>query len=167
MVTSTRCAQHYRIIASPNCSASWRSNKLALVFLSIPSLLIATGFLLLGAWPILPFAGLELLALGSSLYYVSWKLQYRHVITFSGDSVRIEKGCYAPRRSWQFPRRRTGLAISPEQHPWDGPGLCLHDSSDRVPVGDFLGRDEALKLAELLRREVRVSTHSAEHRQPF
>jgi uncharacterized membrane protein len=51
------------IVAKPNCSATWRSNQLVLLPLALPSLTIATAFALLGAWPILPFAGLELLAL--------------------------------------------------------------------------------------------------------
>ena len=77
------------IVAQPNCSATWRSNKLVLFALALPSLGAATGFALLGAWPVLPFAGLELLALGSALYYVNWKQHYRHVITLSDDSIRI------------------------------------------------------------------------------
>ena len=113
------------IIVQPNCSASWRNNQLVLIAISIPSLTFAIGFALLGAWPILPFAGLELLALGSALYYVNWKLQYRHVITLSDENVCIDKGFYMPRQSWKFPRQGTGLAIIPEQHPWDGPELSL------------------------------------------
>jgi uncharacterized membrane protein len=155
------------IIAKPNCSASWRANKLVLLALAVPSLGIATGFAMLGAWPILPFAGLELLAVGSALYYVNWKLQYRHVITLSEDSVRIDKGFYAPRQSWQFPRQGTGLAIVPEQHPWDGPGLSLQRTGESVSVGEFLNRDDSLKLADLLRREIRVGSHGSQGAKAF
>ncbi len=155
------------IVATPNCSASWRSNQLVLVALAVPSLTIATGFALLGAWPILPFAGLEILALGSALYYVNWKLQYRHVITLSDETVRVEKGHYVPKRSWQFVRQGTGLAITPELHPWEGPDLSLHDSRQSVVVGDFLNREDTLKLAELLRGEIRVGTHSARAKRQF
>ena len=155
------------IVAKPNCSASWRSNQLVILALAIPSLTIATVFTLRGAWPILPFAGLELLALGGALYYVNWKLQYRHVITLSDDSVRIEKGFYTPIKSWQFPRRGTGLAITPEKHPWEGPELSLHDRHESVSLGEFLNRDDSLKLLELLRKEIRVGTHSAHARRDF
>lgn len=148
------------IIAQPNCSASWRSNKLVLLALSIPSLGAATGLALMGAWPILPIAGLELLALGSALYYVNWKQQYRHVITLSDDTVCIDKGFYAPRQRWSFPRPGTGLAIVPERHPWDGPGLSLQGTGESVSIGEFLNRDDSLKLAALLRQEMRVGSHS-------
>jgi len=155
------------IIARPNRSASWRTNRLVLIALAVPSLTIATAFALLGAWPILPFAGLELLALGTALYYVSWKLEYRHVITVSDDSVRIDKGYYAPRDSWQFPRQGTGLAITPEKHPWEGPGLSVHDKHQSVVLGEFLNREDSLKLIALLRQEIRVGTHSGPGRRKF
>ena len=160
MVTSTRTASRLMIIAQPNRSASWRANKLALLALAVPSLIIAIGFTALGAWPILPLAGLELLALGSALYYVNWKLQYRHVITVSQDSVRIDKGFYTPKQSWMFPRQGTALTITPEQHPWDGPLMSLNGKGEYVSVGDFLNRDDSLKLVALLRQEFRVGTHS-------
>ena len=167
MVTETRTASRLMIVAKPNCSASWRSNQLALLAIAIPSLIIATAFAALGAWPILPFAGLELLALGGALYYVNWKLQYRHVITLSDDSVRIEKGHYIPKKSWLFPRQGTGLAIIPEKHPWEGTELAVHDNRESVTVGEFLNRDDSLALADLLRREIQVRTHSARGKRAF
>lgn len=167
MVTSTRTASRLRIIARPNCSASWRTNKLVLLMLAIPSLGVATGFALLGAWPILPLAGLELLALGCALYYVNWKLQYRHVITFSDEAVQIDKGFYAPRESWTFSRGETDLAITPERHPCEGPELCVHNRQQQVSIGEFLNREDCLKLAGLLRSELRLGTHSPRLEQHF
>ncbi len=148
------------IVAKPNQSASWRSNKLVLLALSVPSLGAAIGFALAGAWPILPFAGLELTALGASLYYVNWKLQYRHVITLGPDAVRIDKGFYLPRHSWTFARASTGLSIEPERHPWDAPGLSLQCAGERISVGEFLNRDDGLILLKHLRQELRVLGHS-------
>ncbi len=167
MVTSTRTRSRLLIVAQPNNSASWRSNLMVLLGLAVPSLGIAIGFALVGAWPILPFAGLELLALGSALYYVCWKLQYRHVITVSDDSVRIDKGYYHPRQSWQFPRQGTGLAITPERHPWEAPELALHDSHEQVSVGEFLNREDSLKLVTLLQEEIRTGTHSTREKRSF
>ncbi len=167
MVTTTRTASRLMIVAKPNQSATWRTNLLVLLALAVPSLGIAIGFALLGAWPILPFAGLELLCLGSALYYVNWKLQYRHVITLSEDEVRIDKGFYLPSRSWQFSRQGTGLAVTPEKHPWDGPELSLHDRHESVTLGEFLNRDDSLKLLGLLREEIRIGSHSGKEQRHF
>lgn len=155
------------IIARPNRSSSWRGNQLALLALAIPSIGVAAGFAMLGAWPILPLAGLELTALGSALYYVNWKLQYRHVITLSDDSVSVDKGFLAPVQSWTFPRQATDLAIVPERHPWEGPELALRGTGESVSVGEFLNREDSLKLAALLRKEMRVGSHSARGSREF
>jgi uncharacterized membrane protein len=160
MVTSTRTASRLRIIARPNCSASWRSNQLVLLLLAIPSLTVAGAFALIGAWPILPIMGLELAGLAAALYYVSWKLQYRQVITLEPNAVRIDKGYYTPQESWVFRRDESALDILAEPHPWDGPELCLHDKQCQVAVGEFLNREECLQLAGLLRQELRVGTDS-------
>lgn len=156
MVSSDRDTHCLTIIARPNRSATWRANKLVLLALAVPSLGFAVGFALAGAWPIIPFAGLELLALGSALYLVNWKLQYRHVITISERRVCVEKGYYLPRQSWHFERDDTALSIEREQHPWDGPRISLHDRNERVSVGEFLNREECLELLRLLRGELRV-----------
>ena len=66
MVSSSRTATRLMIIARPNQSATWNTNVLVLLVLSVPVLGIAAAFALLGAWLILPFAGLELLALALS-----------------------------------------------------------------------------------------------------
>jgi len=167
VVTSTRTASRLMIVARPNQSATWRANLMLLVALSIPSLGIAIVFALQGAWPILPFTGLELLALGCALYYVNWKLHYRHVITLSENSVRIDKGHFAPRQSWHFQRRDTGLSITTTDDGRYGPEVCLHDHNDKVVLGDFLGREDCLALVELLRGEIRVRAESRRKEQGF
>lgn len=167
MVTSSRTSNKLMIVAKPNQSASWRSNVYVLLALSVPSLGAAIGFTLAGAWPILPFAGLEMLALGCALYYANWKLQYRHVITVSEDSIRIDKGHYHPRQSWQFARDRSGLTVIPEKHPWDSPELAVHDREQSVSVGEFLNREDGLALLALLRKEIRVDSYSPREGRKF
>jgi uncharacterized membrane protein len=148
------------IIARPNQSASWGANVLLLLILAIPILGIAVVFALLGAWLILPFAGLELLALGVALYRVNCKQQYCQVITVSGDSVCIDKGYRTPQQHWQLARHHSGLTVTEQQHPCDGPLLCVHDHHASVPLGEFLNREDSLKLLQLLKQEIRVRAHS-------
>jgi uncharacterized membrane protein len=155
------------IVARPNQSASWRANLWLLLLLSIPVLAIAIVFALLGAWLILPFAGLELLALGAALYRVSRKVQYRHVITVSDDSVYVDKGYDCPLQHWRFARESTGLAVTTERHPWDGPALCMQDRHESVRLGEFLNREDSLKLLDLLKQEIRVRSHSGSALREF
>jgi uncharacterized membrane protein len=161
VITSTEHGNQKVIVAQPNHSSTWRNNLWMLLAISVPSLGAAVSFTMMGAWPILPMAGAELLALGGALYYVNWKLQYRHVITFSDTTVKIDKGHYAPRRTWHFPREDSSLAVTPEQHPWDGPSLAVHSKDSHVVVGEFLNREDALQLLAILRKELRTGTWSA------
>lgn len=160
MVTSSRSGKELLIVAKPDHSCTWRHNVLVLLALALPSLGVAIMFSLAGAWPILPLAGLELTALGIALYVVNRKLQYRHVITLSADTLTLDKGFHAPQRHWHFARGTAGLSIAPEAHPWSGPDLILHDRCEHVSLGEFLSREDTLQLIELLRPEIRVRSNS-------
>lgn len=135
--------------------------------LALPSLVAAVAFALAGAWPILPLAGLELAALGSALYVVCRKLEYRQVITLSADTVAIDQGFRAPRQSWRLARRAAALAIAPGRHPWEGPDLTVHDHTQQIALGQFLNREEQLQLLQLLRQELRIGAASSVVRQTF
>jgi uncharacterized membrane protein len=167
VVSCNRTATRLMIVATPNQSANWHDNLRLMLLLSIPVLFIATGFALHGIWFILPFAGLELLALGAALYHVSRKLQYRHVITVTENSVDVDKGYDCPLQHWHFARDSAGLTITTEQHPADAPSLRMHDRHESVTLGEFLNREDSLELLELLRQEIRVRSHSATTRRAF
>jgi uncharacterized membrane protein len=161
VVSSAQKDDVHTIIARPDHSSTWRNNLWLLAAIAVPSLGAAIGFAFMGAWPILPFAGAELISLGAALYYVNWKLQYRHVITLDPSSVKIDIGHYAPRRSWQFDRDESSLAVTPEKHHWEGPSLAIHNREHTVEIGNFLNRDDRLLLLSLVRKELNVGTHSA------
>lgn len=157
MVTSTRQGAALRIVAKPDHSSTWHTNLLVVAALSIPCLGFGIVFAFMGAWPILPLAGLELACLTAALYVVNRRLQCRHVITVEQDTVTLAKGFGMPTEHWRFPRDTTGLCVVAEKHPWEGPALALHDRKDRVPLGEFLSRDDTLRLIELLQQEIKVA----------
>jgi uncharacterized membrane protein len=156
-----------RIVAEPDRSADWATNKLVLIVMCALSGTIALGFTLLGAWPILPFAGLEMMALGSALYYVCWKQNYRHVITLEPEVVRVQKGHYFPKEEWEIPRDDAALSIVPEAHPWEAPSITLASKGEQISLGEFLNREDALVLMALLKGRVRVGSHSPRSEHDF
>lgn len=160
MVNSNRSDGCLTIIARPNLSASWRTNKYLMGLVGGVSLVIALGFTALGAWPVLPFAGLEIASLTAALYYASWKLQYRHVITLQADVVSVEKGYYSATERATMARNATGLSVLDDGHPTRGPELSLHDRNCHIRIGEFLNRDEREQLLGLLRSELRLRAHS-------
>lgn len=161
MVSVNRIDRETIILVKPNHSASWRQNLWVLAALAVPSLGAGIAFAVAGAWPILPFAGIELAALGSALYWVNWKLEYRHVIRFTESNVVIDKGYFIPKRRWEFLREEAALRVSAEIHPWQGPQLSVHDRLSETSVGDFLNREETLELLGLLKQQLDIRTHSS------
>ncbi len=139
-----------QIVLTPNRSMSWRGNQLVILSLLLLSGAIGVGFALLGAWVVLPFAGLEMLALSSALYYVSWKLNYRQVINFEHDQLTIEKGYYRPKKVWRFKREDAMLTIEPQKHPWDAPTLRLRHKQELIELGEFLSQADHKQLVKTL-----------------
>ena len=79
-VTQTTLAAEYVITAKRNCSLSSTGRLLFLLLMGVVSFGIALGFAMLGAWLVLPFAGLEMLLLSWAFY---------HVGCHAGDYERI------------------------------------------------------------------------------
>lgn len=147
---------------------SWRGNQLFLLGMICLSGLISVGFALIGAWVILPFAGLEMLALGSALYYVSWKLSYQQVIVIYEDSVAIDKGVYKPRKSWLFSREELSLSVQPEEHEWSTPVIQLRHKQSLVEIGEFLNQADCRRLLALLKEAgIPIRTWGAAGKQAF
>lgn len=168
IVASTQTEHGLRIILSPNRSMTWRGNQLVLLSLIVVSACIGTGFALIGAWVILPFAGLEMSALAAALYYVSWKLSYQEVLTLSQDKLIIEKGVYRPRKTWTLPRNKVSLSIEPETHPWSTPGIKLQHQQQLIELGEFLNQADCKRLLALLRENaIPTRSYSASGKQAF
>ena len=63
-----------RLVITANRSMSWHQNKQILAFMFCVNMAIALSWAAMGAWMVLPFAGLEIALVGLGMYYVSWKL---------------------------------------------------------------------------------------------
>lgn len=161
MVTLHEHPDEALLIAQPNHSASWQLNKLIIAAFALWWGLLAGVFALIGLWPIIPFAGLEVGGLALALYYACWKLQQRHVLRFSNRLLILQKGAYYPRRTWQFALDTASLSIEVQAQPLDPLRLFLCDRNQQIPIGDFLNRDDSDKLLALLRaRGLAVRNHS-------
>jgi uncharacterized membrane protein len=93
-----------QIIVSTNSSLSAEGNLKLLIVLAILSLIVAIGFVGAGAWLVLPFAGLELLAFAYAFYYISLHVNDVQVITVIDDKVIIETRGYQKQERAEFSR---------------------------------------------------------------
>jgi len=73
--------------------------------LAMVSLTTATGFMLAGAWPVLPYSIVELAALGAAFVYVQRRIRNWERLTVAGDRLIVERvrGRSYERREWNRP----------------------------------------------------------------
>lgn len=83
------CAGQTTFVVCPNCSLTWRGfiafYAAALLFAGS----IAVAFALLGYRPVLPFAGLELVALGAGLFVTRLPCDRRELIMIGDNTISV------------------------------------------------------------------------------
>ncbi len=82
---------HAKVIIKPNASLSDEGVAKLIVGLMVFSLVVAVGFAMAGAWMVLPFAGLELLALVIAFVIVLRHAGDYEMITIEDDAVELEQ----------------------------------------------------------------------------
>ncbi|MCG8671253.1 MAG: DUF2244 domain-containing protein [Pseudomonadales bacterium] len=134
--------QNGYIILRPNLSESWQTTVLFFGFVGLVPLVIAVGFALLGFWPILPFAGLEVAVLAWAVARVRRLASQQEVIRFSDDTVALERGVHQAEFSWE--RHRAWIRAHYDRaaiygHPHS---LSLGYQDERCRFGGFLTNQE-------------------------
>lgn len=151
MVTTQHEPQQVTIILQPNRSASWQETKLLILFMSAVVFIIAVGWSLVGAWVILPFAGLEAGLLAFFLHKVCLRTYEQQVITIGQQYIKVEAGGKTPQTGGTLPREHTHLAIIEPGHSYDSPKLFLTDDEQRIRVGAFLNKQDCQNAIEQVR----------------
>jgi uncharacterized membrane protein len=142
----------YVYTARRNNSLSSSGRLLVFGFILTVSLGIATGFfLILGAWPILPYAGMEM-----GLLYLAFRYMDRHAadyerITIRGSSVAIEVHEGARVSRLELNRHWAKVVCEP-----DGRRLALRSHGREIELGRHLCEERRLAMAQDLRRELRA-----------
>ena len=138
----------------PNRSLGWRAATAFYCALVCVSMGVAVGFALLGFWPILPFAGVELLALGAAFYVVARRTSYREVVIIDDCTVAVKTGTTHLKCTWKFARAWTRVILSAPTVRWYPSKLLLRSHGKEIEVGEFLNERERRILAGDLRRVV-------------
>jgi uncharacterized membrane protein len=145
-----------QFVLCPNRSLTWTQAKLCFAGIAAVSLAVAIGFALLGLWPILPFAGLELAGLAYCFYACAWRAEHREVVTIGRDSVQVESGRRKPERCWAFARAWAGVQVQRSGVAGYPSRVIVGSHGRGVEIGGFLNEDEkerlALDLDDSLRR---------------
>jgi uncharacterized membrane protein len=137
------------------------SNTETLAFFALTcavSFSIAIGFLLMGAWIVLPFAGLEMGLLGLVLYLVSVRSGEREEVVVSRDTLRVARFGSRTARSWSFQRHWVRVRLEPSFYRWYAKRLKIVSHGRALEIGRMLAEEERMKLAEAL--EALVGEHA-------
>jgi uncharacterized membrane protein len=129
-----------KIIAKPNNSLSEDGLVKLFLVMMLVALVIALGFVSKGAWLVLPFAGLELLAFAWAFYHVSLHSRDFESITIDADQVLVEKFSKSDTSSSVFHRYWTRVSLKTNT---DGRmALCIGSHGKEVEFARYLINDE-------------------------
>ncbi len=147
MVATQTYGAQTRVILSPNRSANWQQIKWVVILMTVFVLCIAIAWSLVGAWMVLPFAGIEVGLFGFFMYRVNRLCHSQQVITILDKSIVVECGIESPTSVYHFERNATHLAITEPKSNMDKPQLVLCDDNRHFEIGQFLNQDDS-KLAK-------------------
>jgi len=139
---------------APNCSLGPKSAALFFASICLLSFSIAGFLALRGMWPILPFAGLEMLLLGWALHLSLRRRHYSETILITSERIRVETRDRAGLQQFEFTRhwaRVTLRAADTRLHP---SRLTIESHGRSCEIGGFLNEQERRALAGRLARSI-------------
>ena len=101
----------YKIIARHNNSLTPKAGVKLLLALAGIVLVVGVGFARIGAWLVLPFAGLEILAFAYAFHYIYLHSGDFESITIENDSVVVEKRDYKEVTTTVFQRHWAQVSL--------------------------------------------------------
>ncbi|MCV2885090.1 DUF2244 domain-containing protein [Aestuariibacter sp. AA17] len=142
MVKHTLTSKGDIIILSPNRSASWKQIKQFILIAWCIIAIIAVSWAMVGAWIVLPFAGLEMALLGYFMYRVSMGSYQQQVISIDQEKIVIESGITRPESRARLERDSAHLHITEANNTLDPATLTLKDHQQSVHIGTFLSKED-------------------------
>lgn len=136
----------------PNRSASSGQLKLILVAVGFICLLIAVMWSFLGAWLILPFAGLEVFLLVWLARKVFRRSFRKEKILATPRQLTITSGYGVAMQHWLFNKEGARVLMFEMRHPEDP--ICIHlvDDMQRIELGRYLNYDDKHALIDELKQ---------------
>ena len=140
------------IVIVPNLSLSDQASKWVFASIATVSLTIGAVFASLGAWPIFPIAGGEILFLAWAMKLNRKACSRREVVEIDDHYVRVGVGYKSPEQVCAFTRAWTQVLVVPSQHSHHRSHLLLRSAGKQVELGSFLSDEERDSLAKRLKK---------------
>ena len=141
----------YCVVARCNSSLDERQRWQVFLMLAFVSLAVALAFVVVGAWPVLPYSAIEILALAIAFGVIQRRAHDWERITVAGDRVIVERMSGGRRAQREFNRhwlrvdlREKGFAHEPH--------ITLRFAGEAMEFGDALQPMRRVEVAKALRR---------------
>lgn len=142
-------------VIRPNQSLSWRDAVRVYAAIAVCCLGIGIAFAAYGYWPVLPFAGFEVIVLGVAFYLCLSRSQIREVVTVNDEVVCVERGRHQSQERWECPRAWARVVLEHSPIAWYPGRLTVAFQGRRVEIGQFLNEEERGVLADELQQMIR------------
>ncbi|HEY5644421.1 MAG TPA: DUF2244 domain-containing protein [Pseudomonadales bacterium] len=156
MVSSTvDSKRNWRIVIRPNRSLTRRQLQLAFLGIAVVCLGIASAFAAIGLWPVLPFAGAEVIVVGIGFFLSARAGEEREIVLVGGNKVAVEKGRRRIRERMELQRAWAQIRLLRPGIRWYPSRLVIRSHGKAVELGAFLNEQERCQLADRLQRAIR------------
>ena len=145
---------HGTIVLKPNNSESWRVNSLVVASLAFVSGIISLWFLWQGLWMILPFSGLEVVALYIALYVCMCNNIRTEVITFESDRVIVERGKRFVEQKQEYQRAWSKIFVRQPDFRGHLKKIFIRSYGKEDELGAFLNKSDREQLIKALKHAV-------------
>jgi uncharacterized membrane protein len=139
---------------APNCSLTRQSAALFYSATCLVSFTIAGTLALHGLWPVLPFAGLEMLGLGWALAANLRRRDDWQTIVVTEERVAIQTRLRRHSEQVEFSRHWAQVRLRGADRHLHPSRLTIESHGRSCEVGSFLTEEERRALAQRLRRSV-------------
>ena len=143
------------IMVMPNRAMPWQHIMMIYLLVSGVTISIAFSFFTQGLTLILPFAGLELLALGVVLYISAWRSNIKEVVNISEEKIRIEIGRDVPEKIYELDKAWANIVLERSWNNWYPSRLLLRSHGRQLEIGKFLNEQERQCLAIELNKAIK------------
>ena len=134
-------------VVKPNQAISWQSLVLVYTGIATVTLTIGVSFYLIGLTLILPFSGIEILALGVAFYLTAWRGGMQEVIVINRETIVVELGRQLPESRETFQRAWARVVLERSWNSWYPSRLLIRSHGRQLEVGKFLNEQERQGLA--------------------
>lgn len=139
-----------QITVRPNNSLSPLNSIKLLVVLAVLALLIAFSFMSVGAWLVLPFAGLELIGFAYAFHYIGLRSNDFEVVSVIGDTVVVEKFGYRQSSKAEFQRYWAQVTLRKQVNGMNGLFIGSHGKEVEFGHG-FINDEQRVSIAKELK----------------